>query len=299
MSKVTEKRELTKPHKSIRNLVIISDLHCGCRLGLCPSYGVVLDEGGKYMPSNLQKKVWDCWQRFWGFGKYKNNGWVKKASRGEPFAVVLNGDAIDGVHHKSVTQISHNLQDQIDVAYEVMAPVVELCDGQYYHIRGTEAHSGASCQEEEKLARKLGAIPIEQTKQHSRWEMNCRLGKALVNISHHISTCGSLQYESTALNKELAESLIEACRWNKELPDCIVRSHRHRNTEVRITTYKGLCTVCTTAGWQLKTPFARRIVGARQSSPQIGGTLLRYGDDGVLYAKHMVWPIVESKIVQL
>jgi hypothetical protein len=64
-------------------------------------------------------------------------------------------------------------------------------------------------------------------------------------------------------------------------------SHRHRNAEVRIQTYKGFATVCTTAAWQLKTPFAYRIAGARQSLPQIGGTLVRAGDEDC-YTRHFV-----------
>ena len=32
--------------RTVNNLVVVSDLHCGCRLGLCPEGGAQLDEGG-------------------------------------------------------------------------------------------------------------------------------------------------------------------------------------------------------------------------------------------------------------
>ena len=67
----------------------------------------------------------------------------------------------------------------------------------------------------------------------------------------------------------------------------MARSHRHRNAEVRVQTHKGFATVFTTASFQLKTPFAYRIAGARQSLPQIGGSLLRCGNED-LYTRHFV-----------
>lgn len=276
--------------KTINNLIVISDTHCGCRFGLCPPTPVPLDGGGFYQASKMQKTVWSWWQEFLG-------DWVPMATRGEPFAVVMNGDAIDGIHHGSVTQISQNLQDQVNLAYSILKPVVELCEGRYYHIRGTEAHVGKSSQEEERLATLLGAVP-DEIGQRSRYELWVRVGKGLVNIAHHIGTSGSMHYESTAVMRELTEAYVEAGRWMDEAPDVVCRSHRHRNVEVRVRTSKGFATACTTAAWQLKTPYAYRIAGARQSLPQIGGTLIRAGDEEV-YTRHQVWSLSRSKEVTL
>ena len=38
---------------------VVSDLHCGSTLGLCPPEGVQLDDGGQYLPSAAQKALWD------------------------------------------------------------------------------------------------------------------------------------------------------------------------------------------------------------------------------------------------
>jgi hypothetical protein len=264
---------------AVNNLVVVSDTHCGCRLGLCPPGPIVLDEGVSYTPSELQSAVWSWWREFW-------DEWVPDVCRGEPFAVVVNGDALDGVHHNSVTQISQNRTDQARIALEVFEPIVERCEGRLYWIRGTEAHVGPSAQDEERLAEQLGAIPNEQG-QSSRQELWIRLGgKALVHLAHHIGTSGSMHYESSALMRELAEAYVESGRWQQEPPSAVIRSHRHRNTEVRVQTYKGFATVCTTAGWQLKTPFAYR-TAARVATPQIGGTLVRVGDEDV-YTRHFI-----------
>lgn len=273
-----------RKRKGICNVIVISDKHANCRLGLCPKGGLKLDDGGIYKPSKLQKIVWSWWEKdFW-------KEWVPTVTRGEPFAVVDNGDAVDGgAHHGNTTHISANPDDQERLALEIMRPVVEACGGRYYHIRGTEAHGGKSACDEERLARQLGAIPDKEGR-HARWELWLRVGGekgGLVHFLHHIGTTGRTHYETSALSGEMGEAFVEAGRWGEEYPDVIVRSHRHRNAEVRIQTKKGFCTCFTTAGWQLKTPFTYKIAGARQSLPQIGGSLIRYGDEDT-FTRHFV-----------
>lgn len=268
----------------IRNVIVISDTHCGCQVGLCPPDGAALDGGGVYMPSKIQLMVWSMWREFW-------DKWVPRVTHGEPFAVVHNGDAIDGIHHGSTTQISHNIEDQVSLAYKVLAPVVKACGGRYYHIRGTEAHVGKSAEYEENLAKRLGAIPGDGV--YARWEMWMRIGKGLAHFSHHIGTTGSTHGEATAVNAELATAFNEAGRWGLEPPQIVVRSHRHRNIEVRVPTANGYGMSIVTAGWQMKTPFTFRIPGGRQSQPQIGGTILRLGDEE-LHARHQVWSLARA-----
>ncbi len=275
----------------INNLIVISDLHGGCKLALCPPNGITLDDGGSYMPSKLQLVLWAWWREFW-------DEWVPEVCRGEPFALVVNGDALDGTHHNSVTQISHNLSDQSNLAYEILAPIVESAKGGYYHIRGTEAHSGKSGQEEERLAQKLKAIP-NKSNQYARWELWIRIGYALTHCSHHIGTTGSMAYETSAIQKELEQIYVESARWENEPPDVVVRSHRHRNAETRVRRKKdgknNFAISFVTPGWQLKTPFAYRIAGGRVTQPQIGGSLVRCGDEEI-YSRHQVWDIEREEV---
>jgi len=254
----------------IKNLVIISDTHVGCQLGLCHPDGARLDDGGLYMPNKIQLAIWGHWTEFWA--------WVKQATRGEPFAVAHGGDSIDGSHHNSTTQWSHGMEDQVEHAYQILAPIVDRCSGRYYHIRGTEAHVGPSGVYEEALAKRLGAIPDENGK-YARNELWIRIGKALAHIMHHIGTTSSAAYESSAVNKELTAEYVEAARWGEEIPDFVIRSHRHRFIAVDINSYKGYATGLVTPGWQGKTPFVFRIAGGRIAPPQFGGVLIRQGDE--------------------
>lgn len=273
--------------EQINNWVIVSDLHCGCRLGLCPPRGVKLDDGGKYKPSKIQKKIWKHWDEFW-------NKWIPTATKGEEFGIIINGDIVDGVHHGSTTQVSQNIMDQATIAYEIMMPLVERAQGRLYMIRGTEAHVGKSGVNEESIAQKLGAIANEEG-QAARYELWKEVGSGLVHIMHHIGTTGSQAYEATAVHKELVEEFTEAGRWGERPPDIVIRSHRHRYIRTEIGSHIGNCTAAVTPGWQAKTPFAWKIAGARLSPPQFGGILIRQGDED-LFVRHKVWTLSRSKV---
>lgn len=278
-----------KRHSRLRNIVVISDTHCGCRLGLCPPEGVKLDDGGTYLPSDAQRTVWSWWDEFW-------RDWVPAATNGEPFAVVHNGDAIDGVHHGSTTQLSHNLNDQKKVAMALLDPVVKVCGGRYYHIRGTEAHVEKSGRSEEELAEALCAIPNDAG-QFARWELWLKLGGHLIHFLHHIGTTASSAHESSAVNAELSATMVEAARWGDKPPSVIVRSHRHRSIEVRLPVGNGYATGVVTPAWQLKTPFTYKIAGARLAPPQIGGILIRLGDSDEIYTKTFVRHVARPAVV--
>lgn len=271
----------------INNLIIVSDTHCGDKLGLCPKEGCSLDDGGTYLPSKLQIVVHNWWEEFWG-------EWVPKVTHSEPFAVVVNGDIIEGVHHRSTTPISHNLEDQCEIAYRIFKPIVDQCEGRFYIVRGTEAHVGISAVEEERLGKRLGSVPNEEG-QYSRWRLRIRIGGALVDCLHHLGTTGSAAHETSAINAELASAFTDAARWGHEPPKFCARSHRHRCAEIRLPARNGYATSFVTAGWQLATPFAYKVAGSRVTTPQIGGSLIRKGDEEV-HSRHQVWDIEPTPI---
>jgi hypothetical protein len=275
----------TRDMTAVRNLVVFGDTHCGCRLGLCPPTPIPLDDGGTYTASALQQKVWALWREF-------HDEWIPEVTRGEPYDLVHDGDAIDGVHHGSTTQVSQNIEDQLTIAEMVLRPEVDKCKksgGKYYHIRGTQAHVGQSAVYEEQLAKRLGAVP--RNGQHARWELWKRVGGKggpLVHILHHVGTTGSAAHEASAVNAELTASYVESARWGREPPDYIVRGHRHRSIAVDMDSAKGYAAAIVTPAWQLKTPYVFKIPGARLSEPQLGGIMIRRGDEEHFY-RRKVW----------
>lgn len=270
-----------------RNLVVISDTHFGCRLALCGRAPVPLDDGGFYSPSPIQLKLADLWDEFF-------EEFVPMATRGEPWDLVVNGDVVEGMHHRATTPISQNPMDQKRLALTMLRPVVSRA-ARYFHIRGTEAHVGSSAHMEEDVARELGAQPNEAG-QHARYELWVEVGGALVHLLHHIGTTGSQAYEATAVHKELVEHYAEAARWGERPPDVIIRSHRHRYIQTRVPTARGHAICVVTPCWQGKTPFAWKIPGARLSLPQFGGIVVRWSEEGEIYVRDRVWTPQRSKV---
>jgi hypothetical protein len=239
----------------------------------------------------MQRQMWRLWRLFW-------DEWVPKVTNGEPFDLVHNGDAIEGVHHRATTQISHNLEDQQRIAEAVLRPEVERCKGSggtYFHIRGTEAHVGQSGEFEERLARTLGAKPNGEG-QYARFDLWKKVGTErgpLVHLLHHIGTTGSAAHEASAINAEITAVNVECARWRREPPDFVVRSHRHRYMAVDMETGRGHGAAIVTPAWQAKTPFTFKVPGARNSEPQFGGILIRQGERSNYYDRQ-VWSLDRS-----
>lgn len=248
--------------KDLRNLVVVSDLHSGCRLALHPRSPSKLDDGGTYKPSRHQLWLADRWDEFWD--------WVKVVCKGEPYGVLVNGDAIDGVHHRSTTQISQNIEDQIRICTDLLEPVVERAAG-LWMVRGTEAHVGSSGVHEERLAKSLGAIPNAEG-QYARWHVKLNLCGRFVYATHHVGATSSHAYLTSAPWRRLTEFLVNSGLTAKEHPGAVIFSHRHTHVRSAKEGRSGPIWVATTPGWQGPTPFSWRIGGMM---PEIGGLVVR------------------------
>lgn len=272
----------------INNIIVFSDPHCGCRFGLCPDQ-VMLDGGGSYISSKFQKEVYKKWLEFW-------HEWVPLVTKKEPYIVVCNGDMIDGVHHNATTQISHNLQDQKNIAVQIMKPILSLphCE-RFYMIRGTEVHTGHTGCDEEAIAKELNAVKTKEG-EYSRYELWIRFGENnLCHFTHHVGTTNSAAYESTAIYKELVEAYNECGRWNERPPNCIIRSHRHRSFKIEVPSDSGQSIAICTPGWQLKTPHVYKGSLGRAGTPHVGGFLIRSGDEDTLYTRSRIWKMERTK----
>jgi hypothetical protein len=254
----------------VPNIVAVSDTHIGCKFGLCHSDGFVLDESHVVPPSIHQLGLWEWWQEFWG-------EFVPHATRGEPFAVVANGDLIDGDHHGSSTQFTRNIKDHVRNAVKIYEPVRDACEGRLYVVRGTQVHVGESGRDEEAIAEQLGAV--QRSGQFSHQEVRARLGDRLIHFAHHISTTASPYARATALQRLATNSYVEAGRRGDPPYSMLVRSHRHQNSEVVEQAAHGKVTVVTLPAWQLKTPYVHSRDGLQMGQPEIGGIVIRLADN--------------------
>jgi len=263
--------------RSVRPLVVVSDLHVGCGLAVMPPGGFTDDEGNHRNPGRLQRKLGAWWDEFWK--------WVEVETQGD-YDVCVNGDLIDGMHHENTTHWTANMDTQRQACVQLLRPVRERAQ-RFLVVRGTETHTGKSGQHEEAIARELNA---EKSREGtcSHWELYYRMGRYLVHLTHHIGTTSSPFAESGALNREMVSGYVQSGRSGKTAPDVYVRSHRHTcavfsHPSERDDDPIRMSTSISTPSWQLKTPYLHR-TAARMQQPQIGGVLIIAGHNTV-YAK--------------
>ena len=264
-----------------RSLVVVSDFHCGCQLGLIMPEGVQLEGGGHYEPNIVQKTMWQWWLEFW-------DKFVPFVTRGESYDVLVNGDTIDGEHHGTTSLIANNKAIQRKIARPILERIKSKCRNLYI-VKGTGVHDGEAAQDIEDLAKEVGAIPDKVTGQYSRWELWYRLDgeqpNVIVHALHHIGGGGSTHYETSAPTAEIVSEYVEAAQMAELPPVFVIRSHRHRFTATSLPCKNGTAWSIVTPAWQGKTAFAHKIAGARVSQPQFGGVVLRNGDEEVYFRR--------------
>jgi hypothetical protein len=238
-------------------LAAVSDLHSNSTIGLCPPR-FKLDDGGTYEASKPQQWLWQCWLSYWQEIK------DLAASLSLNVAVVVNGDSTDGDHHDTPQIITRNLDDQLDIALEVLKPALDVAD-KHFIIRGTEAHSGKSGWMEERLAKETGAVANDDT--HSWWHLLLDLDGVVFDIKHHPESGSMRPWTSGAESNRIAAILVYEYARSGVMPHVALRAHRHG---FRNSGKTHPIEVFTTPPWQLTTAFGHRIgVGGNKNA--IGG----------------------------
>lgn len=229
-----------------------------------------LDHGNPVGQNGFQRKLWPHWLAFW-------REFVAPIVQGKRWAWVNNGDPLEGLHHGTTSQYTHNLAVQSDIAEACFKIPLSLGPDVVYFVRGTEAHGGESGQHEEKLADRCGAKP-DKKHRHARdvlWlKVETKTGRGLAQFLHHISVSGNPSCESNALSAEYAKVLHNAARWGEPVPDWIVRGHAHRYVTLPVETRTGTTHITVCPGWQGKTPHCYKLAAVRNNLGTVGGIAL-------------------------
>lgn len=252
---------------------LVGDLHCNSTVGLCPVDGVELDDGGRYRPRphGIQAWLWANWLDYWQRVQRVAAVEGEMAGNGQPARVwvVLNGDLVEGLHHRSTQVISANLEVQHRIAMACLAIPAALSPDRWFVIRGTEAHVAPSAQHEEAIARELGAVVDPETGRSSWWHWVGEINGTLVDVAHH-GNMGRLPWtRGNLVGRTAAELLFEAVRIGHRPPALAVRSHNHRRHDTGAG--NAPTRVMALPAWQMSTAFGHRV--APNSLPDIGGAI--------------------------
>lgn len=238
---------------SIRKLLVISDLHCGSTYGLLPP-GFVTQEENPVHQNPLQAWAWSNWLDWQG-------QWWDERIGDDPVALIVNGDATEGVHHGTKEIISPDPSDHRMAARHVLQPLAERCE-QVYIVEGTECHTANS---EHRLAYDLGAV-MPDSRVKAAWDiLRLRINGTLCQFQHHIGTTKRVYLEASQLSIELRNAQLEAFTTGQEPPTVLGAAHRHKYGSYKA--HSGLCFV--TPPWQAVTRFGRKVVPSARFVPGV------------------------------
>lgn len=247
---------------------VVSDLHAGSTVALCPPK-VELDDGGAYLASKAQLWLWQCWRDVWVEVERIRD------AEGATLEVVVNGDAFDGDHHDTPQILSRNpvaARAVIDAALEIP---LSLKPDRIAIIRGTEAHVGKSGSSEEALAKSLHGrghpvLMDEQAGTYSHYHLRRKVGWFRIAFAHHGRTGYRPWTKANAANLLAAQIFYEYSKLAAEnggpieFPHVAVRSHFHKLND---SGSAHPVRVIQTHAWQLPTAFVHRI--AAEELPQL------------------------------
>ena len=257
-------------------VVCVGDTHCGSTVGLCPPEGLELDDGGMYEPNKSQNWLWDNWEMAWGVIKS-----VKRKNRKAKLHLVLNGDLIDGAHHRT-TQIASGLTGvHMSCAIESLRVPLALKPQSIHILRGTPSHVGRAGGAEEGIARALSAqgwkvVGDPDTGNKSSYSRLIQIGPVLFDIKHH-GRMGRRAHTKGPYIRWFAQDIFFNYMMDyEEPPDIAVRSHFHQFADSgRI--HKVKTRAVALPAWQLATEYVHRVA---ESLADIGLVWFEIDDDG-------------------
>lgn len=258
----------------IRTICVLSDLHAGSVVAVMPPKFTTSNEQ-EVTANPLQAWYYDCWQR--------TRAWIKSIVRDDPAALILNGDLIEGDHHRTTEIISRDISDHIEIARILLEPLVDSFDLTFI-TRGTECHTGNV---EAALGKMLGAVKNPETNKPAFDRLTVELCGIRLVARHHVTTTSRPWLESNGLGMELAAEQLHSARNGEVMPNVLCVAHRH--VAGHVVTGDGLCLA--TPAWQGMTRHTHKVVPAARC--KTGAYILDWRDvpDGSL-------PVVHRKLFQ-
>jgi hypothetical protein len=241
-------------------VVSVGDIHAGSAFAPCPD-----EIAGQYdltiHASRVQRWLTRCWEHF-------TDEYVPAVVGRRKFALLVNGDVLEGNHHGGHQLVSAAVKVQRRIALELLRPLAARAS-EVYVVKGTECHTR---DDEEDIAAELKARRCPDTDNFAPdwWDINVR--GCLTSFRHHIPATSRRALKGSQLSIQLIEEQAEAAGAGTPIPRVVVRSHRH--------TYGSYDDGCGMAvvlpAWQLLTRHGHKVVPAAQRGIMVGGVVLDY-----------------------
>lgn len=250
----------------MKEVVVISDLHCGSVFGLTPPSQFSAHH------RRLQAEGWQAYQKM-----------VRKWH--SPNILIANGDLIEGTQSKQggAELITPDRNVQSGMAVECL----EAWHAKNIFITyGTKYHVGEQAEDFEfTIANTLD----KHTPTRIEGRLYLKIEGMTLDVRHKVGTSGIPHGRATALIKEMMWDLIEEAKDNGPKVDIVIRSHAHYHIWVEDPDK----TMIITPGLQLK----RGRYGTRECQGEIhwGAIRLIINKGQIVSKEKMIWKLNANK----
>lgn len=279
------KKQKPKTEKPDYINVIISDVHSGSDRAAVPD-GLVLpplmaDEKERPLyPTKLQLGIYNhlisCGAK------------IKQRYPRHKKVITVNGDAIEGLHHKTIQLAAPTLDDHIEIHLHIMRRFLKEVDyspknGDVIHyVSGTEAHTGYS---EAYIAERINN-EFEACKFHDTLKLH-QNGKNIW-FAHQWAQIGNGHNEGNAIGNSLKAMFYNSLKEGWDMPDLVVGSHFHKSGLGSFTQNWRTYHAVVTPSMQRKTRFAHQKTAFQRND--IGIVCVEVTRDGLFDFAPMLMP---------
>lgn len=260
-------------------MAVIGDVHAGGTTAVCPDR-IRLDDGGEYIASKPQR---------WLMANYRDY-WQRIAAirdRLDPeLYVVVNGDLVEGDHHRTTQILSGNPNAQAAAWTECARVFLDLKPDRIAIVRGTGAHAGVSASAEERIADglrrdKRPIISDPETGSASWWHWRPEIHGVRLDFTHHGRMGRLPRTRGSNLVLYAWDILDEHVANAHPVPQLCFRAHNHKKGDSGAA-----CPVRVVAvgAWQLGTEYVHKV--AADSLADIGGAYVLI-ENGEYDVKHI------------
>lgn len=245
--------------------LVISDTHCGSDVGLTPKHvrlekGRILSCTGDPYLEWLDSSFTDMQNRFHALRD------------GAPYILTINGDVIEGIHHRSEEVVAAKFVEHLEIAKAALGPLISQAAATYVTI-GTECHT----RDFEKVFVKEMKI-----KQPARHIQHYEVHGCLVEAVHHMPVTSRKHLEASALSIIMANRISNLVRARHSVPRVFIRGHRHITGDY----CDGENVILCCGPWQGLTRHGHKVVPDSISRPSAYVLDWRGRDRGDLPARH-------------
>lgn len=243
-----ETNRLQEKRMKTQLLVVVSDIHCGSDVGLAPPKTTTEAGNEISFGKNIhQEWLWNNWCA--GIEQ------VKTIVGDSPAALLVNGDATEGVHHRNEASLIAALIDtHINMAEECLKPLVDICHKRFVTL-GTECHT---LHMEDELAARIEA---ETGAAKDKWHFS--INGCEIDAAHHMPTTGRGYLEASHMSICMGNARMNYQRSGHGVPKVFLRGHRHCGGYY--SDGSGLFAV--TGAWQFLTRHGHKVVTDSIPSP--------------------------------